>query len=308
MRTAFIDTLFELATQDERITLVVGDLGFGVVSRFMKELPKQFVNAGIAEQNMTGLAVGMALSGKIVFTYSIGNFPTIRCLEQIRNDVCYHNANVKIVTVGGGMAYGSLGFSHHATEDLAIMRVMPNMTVIAPNDPVEAGFATRAIIAHEGPYYLRLGRAGEPRILNKDVHFEIGKAITVREGRDLTFVVCGGLLQNVLEAAERLSRKGKQSRVLSMHTIRPLDRDAIFAALRETAAIFTVEEHSIMGGLGSVVAEVLMENHEHAFKFKRIGLDKNVCSVGEQEYLRSMHGLNGEGIFAAVERTLSLPN
>ncbi len=308
MRTAFIDTLFELATQDERITLVVGDLGFGVVNCFMKELPKQFVNAGIAEQNMTGLAVGMALSGKIVFTYSIGNFPTIRCLEQIRNDMCYHNANVKIVTVGGGMAYGSLGFSHHATEDLAIMRVMPNITVIAPNDPVEAGFATRAIIAHEGPCYLRLGRAGEPRILNKDVHFEIGKVITVREGRDLTFVVCGGLLQNVLEAAERLSRKGKQARVLSMHTIRPLDRDAIFAALRETAAIFTVEEHSITGGLGSAVAEVLMENHEHAFKFKRIGLNENVCLVGDQEYLRSMHGLNGEGIFAAVERALSLPN
>ena len=146
MRTAFIETLFELAQTDPRITLVVGDLGFGVVTPFMERLPNQFLNVGVAEQNMTGIAAGMALSGRIVFTYSIANFPVLRCLEQIRNDVCYHRANVTIVAVGGGMCYGSLGPSHHATEDLAIMRALPNMVVVAPGDPVEARLATRALV------------------------------------------------------------------------------------------------------------------------------------------------------------------
>src|SRR5712692_8997817 len=148
MRTAFIDNLFDLARLDERITLVVGDLGFGVVTRFMQELPNQFVNAGVAEQNMTGMAAGMALSGKMVFTYSIANFPVLRCLEQIRNDVGYHTANVRIVPVGGGMAYGALGPSHHATEDIAIMRALPHMLVVAPGDPTEARLATRALIEY----------------------------------------------------------------------------------------------------------------------------------------------------------------
>jgi len=159
VRTAFIDTLLDLARRDPRIVLITGDLGFGVVDRFMQELPAQFVNAGVAEQNMTGLAAGMALSGKTVFTYSIANFPVVRCLEQIRNDVCYHNASVKIVAVGGGFAYGALGYSHHAVEDIAFMRALPAMTVVAPIDPVEAELATRAVATLPGPCYLRLGRA-----------------------------------------------------------------------------------------------------------------------------------------------------
>src|SRR5215472_10399304 len=147
MRDAFIEALFDLAAHDRRIMLLVGDLGFGVVTRFKTELPDQFVNVGVAEQNMAGLAAGLALSGRIVFTYSIANFPTIRCLEQIRNDICYHDCDVKIVAVGGGLAYGSLGMSHHATEDIAVMRALPNMTVLAPNDPLEAAAATRATVA-----------------------------------------------------------------------------------------------------------------------------------------------------------------
>jgi len=162
MRTAFIKTLFEIAKNDNSIYLIVGDLGFGVVTRFMEELPNQFINAGVAEQNMTGVATGMALSGKTVFTYSIANFPIIRCLEQIRNDVCYHKASVIITVVGGGMSYGSLGTSHHATEDIAVMRAMPNMVVIAPGDPVETRMAVEALIQYRGPAYLRLGRDKEP--------------------------------------------------------------------------------------------------------------------------------------------------
>ena len=164
MRAAFIRTLSELAEHDRRITPIVGELGFGVVESFAERFPKQFLNAGVAEQNMTGIAAGMALSGKVVFTYSIANFPTLRCLEQVRNDVCYHNANVKIVAVGGGFAYGSLGMTHHATEDLAIMRTLPGMVVVAPGDPVEADLATRAVVSDSRPSYLRLGRAGEPTV------------------------------------------------------------------------------------------------------------------------------------------------
>src|SRR5207302_4164775 len=185
-RTAFFKTLLEMAEHDDRVTLVVGDLGFGVVESFAQRFPKRFLNAGVAEQNMTGIAAGMALSGKVVFTYSIANFPILRCLEQIRNDVCYHNANDKIVAVGGGLAYGSLGSTHHATEDLAIMRALPRMVVVAPGDPVEVEQATRALRAHAGPCYLRLGRAGEPIIHSSGVAFKLGKAIRVREGRDVT--------------------------------------------------------------------------------------------------------------------------
>jgi transketolase len=308
MRTAFIETLFELARRDERITLVVGDLGFGVVTRFMQELPKQFVNAGVAEQNMTGLAAGMALSGKIALTYSIANFPVIRCLEQIRNDVCYQNANVKIVTVGGGMAYGSLGVTHHATEDIAVMRALPNMLVVAPNDPVETRLATEAIVAHDGPCYLRLGRAGEATVHTSDIEFQLGKAITVLEGDDLTLIVTGGLLHNTLQVAEILAQQGIKARVLSMHTVKPLDSEAVLAAARETKAIFTIEEHSVVGGLGGAVAELLMEECEYPVRFKRIGLrDQFSSKIGDQDYLRAQYGLDPFGILSTVEEIWKSP-
>src|SRR3982751_2787827 len=195
MRNAFLDTLYELARQDDRIVFITGDLGFRVVEKFMENMPNQFLNAGVAEQNMTGIAAGMALSGKISFTYSIANFPILRCLEQIRNDVCYHRANVKVVAVGGGFAYGSLGATHHATEDLAIMRALPEMTVVAPGDPEEAAAATEAVAAHDGPCYLRLGRAGEQKVHARPIHFQLGKAIQVRQGTDITLISTGGMLQ-----------------------------------------------------------------------------------------------------------------
>src|SRR2546423_4713749 len=188
MRNAFLDTLYELALNDDRIVFITGDLGFRVVEKFMENIPKQFLNAGVAEQNMTGIAAGMALSGKISFTYSIANFPTLRCLEQIRNDVCYHDANVKVVSVGGGFTYGAMGATHHAIEDLAVMRALPCLVVVAPGDPVEARAATRAIIAHSGPCYLRLGKAGEPVVHTSAIDFELGKAICMREGTDATLI------------------------------------------------------------------------------------------------------------------------
>jgi transketolase len=306
MRTAFIKTLFELAQADERITLVVGDLGFGVVTPFMEHLPKQFVNVGVAEQNMTGLAVGMALSGKIVFTYSIANFPVLRCLEQIRNDVCYHNANVKIVAVGGGMSYGALGISHHATEDIAIMRALPNLVVVAPGDPLETRLATRALVGHDGPAYLRLGRAGEPAVHTSEPGFQLGKAITVRQGNDITLIATGGQLYDTVKAAEALAEQGIQARVLSMHTVKPLDTEAVLAAAEETVAIFTIEEHSVIGGLGGAVAEVLMEADRRPCYFRRIGLKGTFSSlVGDQGYLRAQYGLNTAGILSTVRAVLT---
>jgi len=305
MRTAFVETLLELAKNDPRIVLMVGDLGFGVVNQFMQELPAQFVNAGVAEQNMTGMAAGMALSGKIVFTYSIANFPVLRPLEQIRNDVCYHNANVRIVSVGGGMAYGSLGPSHHATEDIAIMRALPNMLVLAPGDPSEARLATRALIDHRGPAYLRLGRAGEPNVHKSEPAFELGKAITVRPGNDITLISTGGMLYDTVKAAHSLAEAGIQARVLSMHTVKPLDTEAVIAAACETQAIFTLEEHSVIGGLGGAVAELLLESATRPHIFKRIGLNGAFSSiVGTQEYLRAQYGLDTLGIVRTVLASL----
>ncbi len=307
MRTAFIETLFELAREDRRIMLVVGDLGFGVVTRFMEELPAQFVNAGVAEQNMTGLAAGLALSGKIVFTYSIANFPVTRCLEQIRNDVCYHEADVKVVSVGGGLAYGSLGVSHHATEDLAFMRALPRMTVVAPNDPVEVSHATRAIVAQPGPCYLRLGRAGELAIHQPDIPFRLGQAIPVRNGRDMTLLVCGGLLHAALQASDMLAERGISAAVISVHTLKPLDIQSVLDAVRSTGAIFTIEEHSVIGGLGSAVAEGLLESDARPSVFRRIGLpDVFVSLAGDQDYLRGQYGLTPTGIVKTIERALSV--
>lgn len=306
MRTAFIEELFGLAQEDPNLVLMVGDLGFGVVTRFMEELPRQYVNAGVAEQNMTGMAAGMALSGKTVFTYSIANFPTLRCLEQIRNDICYHQANVKIVSVGGGVAYGSLGPSHHATEDIAVMRALPGLTVVAPGDPVEARLCTAAVAAYRGPVYMRLGRAGEPRVHESVPVFEIGKAITVREGRDVALVATGGMLYDAVRAAEMLGLLGIGARVISMHTIAPIDAGAVRAAAQEAKALFTIEEHSIVGGLGSAVSEVLMESRTKPARFKRIGLPNEfTAKIGDRDYLRAHYGLNADGIVRTVNETLS---
>jgi transketolase len=305
VRTAFIKELFELAKQDERIVLIVGDLGFGVVTPFMEQLPRQFLNAGVAEQNMTGMAAGMALSGKIALTYSIANFPTLRCLEQVRNDVCYHNANVKVVSVGGGLTYGAMGATHHAVEDIAVMRALPGLVVVAPGDPVEARAATRAIIGYQGPCYLRLGKAGEPVVHPSAIEFQLGKAIRMREGKDATLISTGGILQNAVRAAELLAKEGIETRLLSMHTVKPLDVAAVLAAARETEAIFTIEEHSILGGLGSAVAEVLAETDGVRVPFRRIGLPSAFSPhIGSQEYMQECHGLTGEAIAKSVAATL----
>jgi transketolase len=304
MRTAFIETLTQAAKQDPRIMLLVGDLGFGVVNDFAERFPKQFVNVGVAEQNMAGIATGLALSGKIVFTYSIANFPILRCLEQLRNDVCYHRANVVSVSVGCGFSYGALGMTHHGTEDIGIMRTLPYMTTIAPGDPIETQAATAEAAKGIGPVFLRLGRDGEPVVHNHAMSWELGKAITVNEGTDITLISTGAMLKTTVNAAEVLSAKGIKARVLSMHTLKPIDREAILTAAHETAGILTIEEHSRIGGLGGAVAEIIAEEVAEKVCFKRIALPSEFSEhVGNQDYLRGIYGLTIDGI---VENTIAL--
>jgi len=303
VRTAFLDELFQAAAGDKRINLVVGDLGYSVVERFAAAYPDQFLNAGVAEQNMTGLAAGLALTGRVVFIYSIANFLPFRALEQIRNDLCYHHANVKVVSIGGGLAYGSLGMTHHATEDMAVMRVLPGMTVVAPGDPIETKLATRALVKHYGPAYLRLGKAGEPTVHTVEPDFELGRALTMREGSDVSIISSGAMLKTAVDAADQLTASGLGVRVLSMHTLSPLDVDAVIAAATQTRLVVTLEEHSIVGGLGSAVAEVLSELHKPHAKFKRLGLAHGFNRVvGDQRYLNSVQGLDVDGVVASISQ------
>jgi len=295
----------ESARADESVFFLVGDVGYSLVEPFAEEFPDRFVNVGVAEQNMIGIAAGLALSGKTAFVYSLANFPTLRCVEQIRNDVCYHNANVKVVASGAGLTYGALGATHHATEDMGIMRVLPNMVTIAPADPVESALATKAVAQWNGPCYLRLAKTGDPSIHQETPDFQIGKAIMVREGSDVTLIAIGGILWNVVQAAEQLSQRGIQSRVLSMHTLKPLDVEAVLRAVQETGAVLTVEEHNVLGGLGSAVSEVLAEWNGPGVPFRRMGInDTFCCQVGSQEYLQRVYSLSVEGIINGAESIL----
>jgi transketolase len=307
VRDNFVRQLTELARTDPRIFLMTADLGFRVLDGFAEEFPKQYLNVGIAEQNMIGLATGMAMDGRTVFCYSIGNFSTLRCLEQIRNDACYHEANVKIVAVGGGFSYGPLGISHHATEDLAIMRALPNMTIAVPGDQWEAREATKALAATPGTCYLRLDKSAAPATARAKEVYYIGKARTVREGTDITLIATGGILGAALEAADSLVEQGITCRVISMHTIKPFDHDAVLRACRETGGIVTVEEHTIHGGLGSLVAETCMDAGVKPNVFRRIGLRAGFSSiVGAQEYLRREYQMDAKAIAKAVAELVSV--
>ena len=291
MRTAFVEGLLEEARAREDIMLLTADLGFSVLERFRDALPDQFLNVGVAEQNMMGIAAGLADLGKTVFTYSIANFPTMRCLEQIRNDVCYHGYPVRVVSVGGGLTYASQGYTHHGVEDIGVMRTLPGMVVIAPGDPLEAACATKALCTLPGPAYLRLGKAGEPKVHPGPIDFVVGKAIEVAPGGDATLVSTGGMLQHAMQTAEALRGDGISTRVLSMHTVKPLDADAIERALTETKVVVTVEEHNIGSGLGAAVSQVVAAHEGPRAKFRRFGLpDEPYSRVGGHAYMREMMG------------------
>jgi transketolase len=303
VRDTFVKTLLELARSDPRIVLVTGDLGFGVLDEYRRELPRQFLNAGVAEQNMTGLAAGMALEGRIVFTYSIANFPTLRCLEQIRNDVAYHQASVKIVAIGGGFSYGALGMSHHATEDVAILRALPGIHVYAPCDEYETRGLTTLVVSEPGPCYLRLDKS---KVTTTGAEAIDGRSIRcLRRGRDVAVIGYGGILGEALSAAAELALRGIECGVYSAHTLKPFDARGLVELARSAGVLVTLEEHVGAGGLGSMSAEALIEARVLPTRFMRLSLPDAYSSiVGSQEYLRERWQLNATAIVQRILRLL----
>lgn len=295
MRTAFIQQLVEEAKINDKIFLLVGDLGYSVVEPFAELFPDRFLNVGIAEQNMTGIAAGLAMEGYNVFTYSIGNFPTLRCMEQIRYDVCYHNLNVKIVAVGGGYSYGPLGTSHHTTEDLGMLRVIPNMSVCAPGDPVEARKITTMLCNSTTPAYLRLGKAGEPKVHDEELEIKWGKMIEVKQGTKTAVLSTGGILKY---CSDFITENNNSWGLYSVPFVKPLDSDTLIDICQQYEEIITIEEHQKTGGLGSAVLESINElkNQKKIVTPPTIRVvaipDIFIGFAGTQDYLREVVGLN----------------
>jgi transketolase len=301
MRIFFTEELLKQAKQNSNIILLTADLGFSVFEEFASILPKQYLNTGCSEANTVSMAAGLALSGKKVFIYSIVPFITMRCFEQIRVDVCMHQADVTLVGVGGGLAYGQLGPTHHAIEDIAILRALPNMYVICPGDPMESRLATRALIQARGPAYLRLNKKNDPQVHLHEFSFEIGKAIFLRNGKDVTLISTGSMLPRAIEVATLLEKKNITTTVLSMLTVKPLDTEALGRAVKTTSAFFTLEEHSVIGGLGGAVAEYLSESPIRPRVFHRFGIqDRFTRECGDPLYLHRIHGLTAEQITDSI--------
>jgi transketolase len=257
VRTETIDALTEYARRHPEVMLVTADIGFSVLERFAEALPAQYANVGVCEQAMVGIAAGLALSGHRVVLYSIVNFPTLRCLEQLRNDVCYHDLPVTVIAVGGGLAYGAQGYTHHGLEDLGIMAMLPNMAVVCPADPLEAVALLPQLLDRRRPAYLRLGRSGEPALHAPDTRVSLDRAIWLRRGTDIALLATGPILGRAMAAAEALAARGISASVASFPSVRPLDEDAVREAARHRA-VLTIEEHSVQGGFGSRVADALL--------------------------------------------------
>ncbi len=298
MRTNFINQLIEEARQDNKIFLLVGDLGFHVIEPFAEEFPDRFMNVGIAEQNMAGIAAGLSMAGYNVYFYSIGNFPTIRCLEQIRNDIAYHNLNVKVVSVGAGYAYGSLGATHQATEDIGALRVLPNMVVATPGDPVEARAVTKLSASYNGPMYIRLGKAGEKIVHTEEtIELLIGDIcpILLKEGNKKAVFACGSILNAV---SHQIEDENLDNDLYSIPFVKPINIIQLKNILRyHPEGLVTIEEHQRSCGMGSAIVEIVNDLYANGEietypKIKRIAIpDEFVEVVGTQSYLRDVEGL-----------------
>ncbi len=298
MRNTFISTLFEEARTNSEIVLVTGDLGFQLFDNFATQIPKQFINAGITEQSMMSMAAGIASTGKRVFVYSIANFSTLRCLEQIRNDVCYMNSSVVIVSVGAGFSYGSLGYSHHATEDLAIMRSLPNLDVVSPCDKFETEVLTRMIARSSMPTYLRLGKTGEPILHESIPNIEIGKFIPLSHGQDGYIFFTGSIGSLALEAKAKLSKLNKKIEVLSVPFVSNLDENYM-RKMNPNLPVVILEEHSARGGLGSAFLEKFNDIGVRPRITRVSALQKEISLTGSQDYLRTQNGISLEAILEA---------
>ncbi len=307
MRDKFASTLEQMILDDPSIILLTGDLGFGVFDSFRENHPDNFLNVGVAEQNMTGIAAGLAKEGFKVFTYSIANFSSLRCLEQIRNDVAYHDLNVNVVSVGAGFSYGPLGMTHHATEDLSVMRAIPNITIFSPATLREVEYATKTLTNTPGAGYLRIDKSyyDEPSSIDEN-DIKIGKNTLIQDGTDVALLTTGGILNEVMHAAKELGNMGISCRVSSCHSIKPIDKEDIIFSARETKGIVTIEEQNILGGLGGSVAEICLESDIKPGFFRRIGLNDEFSSiVGSQEHLRKRYKLDSTSITRVVRDLLS---
>ena len=303
-RESYGRTLAELGKEHEDFLVLDADLaGSTKTAVFRKAFPERHINCGIAEQNMIGVAAGIAATGRVAFASSFAMFAAGRAYEQIRNSVGYPQLNVKIAATHGGISVGEDGATHQCNEDFALMRTIPGMVVMVPSDDVEAEAMVRAAYAHKGPVYMRFSRLATPVFNNPETYkFEIGKAITMREGKDVAIIAAGLPVASAMEAAEKLAAEGIEARVIDMHTIKPLDEAAVLRAAKEIGKIVTVEEHSVIGGLGSAVAEVLAE--QCPAKLKRVGIYDRYTESGPAEALIHHYGLDGEGVYNAVKAFL----
>ncbi len=301
MRNAFSEELTSLAVKDQRIVLLSGDIGNRLFDNFKSECPDRFFNCGVAEANMTGMAAGMALCDLRPVTYTIAAFNTVRCLEQIRIDVCYHNLPVIIVGVGGGLSYASLNATHHSLEDIAFLRMLPNMTVICPGDAWEVRAALHAALNHDGPVYIRMGKKNEPLIHSALPDFTIGKGIIVQRGTDICLIGTGNMLPTAIQAADELEKRGISVQVVSLHTVKPLDKKLLTEAFAKFSLVATIEEHSISGGLGGSIAEWLVEQPHLKARFHRFGTsDSFMYNAGKQDYAQKYFGLTPEQIVEKI--------
>ncbi|MBN1982505.1 MAG: hypothetical protein JW795_13310, partial [Chitinivibrionales bacterium] len=276
---------------DKEIILITADLGFKVLDDFISELPGQFINAGVAEQNMISMAAGLAMAGKKVFCYSMVPFITMRAFEQVRVDICSHSLGVTLVGVGGGLSYGMEGMTHHGFEDISLMRSLPGMTVTAPGDPVECEAIVKQSINFAGPLYIRLGKNNDPQIHRSETIVNIGEGIVLEEGKDACVILTGSMLALGSQLVQSLATQGVRSTLVSFHTVKPLDTELLDYIINRHKIIFTLEEHSIVGGLGSAVAEYLAES-DFSGCFKRFGLPDEYCqSIGDHKHLLNETGL-----------------
>ncbi len=302
MRTTVIEQLKELAKEDDKIALITGDSGYSVVETFIEKYPERCFNMGINEQATASIAAGMALEGYKVYVYGIGNFPTLRCLEQIRNDICYHNAEVTILATGGGFAYGQLGMSHHATEEVAAMRPFENMRIYMPADPKEAVSALNDSYSHHGPAYIRLGRGHDEKIYDSSIKVDVTKAISFYDTSDINVFASGTVLAEAVDAVKTLKDKGVNIGLYSFPRVKPLDTETIIQVAEKCKTIVTVEEHSTIGGFGSAVAETVSGMCGNRAQVVRLGLNDTFTSVvGSQAYLRNYYGISSDKILACIE-------
>jgi transketolase len=301
MRNIFAEEMTNLAKSDARVMLLSGDIGNKLFDPFKKIDPKRFLNCGIAEANMMGVAAGLAMNGLRPVVYTITPFTTTRCFEQIRVDVCYHEAPVIIVGTGSGLSYAELGPTHHSLEDLAIMRTLPGMQIIAPCDGVEMRFALRAAIQSNCPTYIRIGKKGEPVIHKDPINFEIGKAVTVQQGSDVMIIATGTIMANALKAVKDLERVGISCQVASFHTVKPFDYQYLEKNIRDYKAIVTIEEHGMSGGLGGVVSEFLSSYSRHSRHLRLGTKNEFIHEMGDQSYAQKISGLDHDGIARQIK-------